>query len=416
MAEPRKIQIAVSGGGVAGAAIARALCQQSHIEVNIYESAPEFSERGMAIGLAINAQRALGKLVPDLEDMFERAGAVKMNSSRIMLAAGPHAGTKVIDVAEEKPGKMVHRAALLHELLEPIPQDRLHTSKKLKDVVQQEESVLLRFEDGSEAQADALIGADGIFGSVRAHVLAADHEAVKPVAAGWAGAMNMVPYAQAKAKLGAEILNERRQFGWISDGGIFIHDVIMGGKMVQCIGTPVNRDTSGAKRIPIDRQYMEKAFSSCLDLPIAKGMIDLLLDQESPAVWAQYEHINAPTYVNGRVCIAGDAAHAMTPWQGSGAATAIEDAVVLGALFAQIRSPGQVEQVLKTYDAVRRPRSKRIVESSRETGRILSGIADGVGLDPVKMYDALVDRWGFIHDFDLDGHIESAISSLEYMS
>jgi salicylate hydroxylase len=181
----------------------------------------------------------------------------------------------VIDVAEEKPGKMVHRAALLRELLEPIPKHRLHTSKKLKDIVQQEESVLLRFEDGSEAQADALIGADGIFGSVRAHVLGADHEAVKPVAAGWAGAMNMVPYAQAEAKLGAEILNERRQFGWVSDGGIFIHDVIMGGKMVQCIGTPVNRDTSCAKRIPIDRQYMEKAFSSCLDLSIAKGMIDV---------------------------------------------------------------------------------------------------------------------------------------------
>lgn len=87
MAEPRKIQIAVSGGGVAGAALARALYQQSHIEVDIYESAPEFSEKGMAIGLAINAQRALGKLVPDLEDMFERAGAVMMNSSRIMLVS-----------------------------------------------------------------------------------------------------------------------------------------------------------------------------------------------------------------------------------------------------------------------------------------------------------------------------------------
>lgn len=136
---------------------------------------------------------------------------------------------------------------------------------------------MLKFEDGSEAQADALIGADGIFGSVRAHVLGVDHEAVKPVAAGWAGAMNMVPYARAEALLGADILNERRQFGWVSDGGIFIHDVIMGGKMVQCIGTPVNRDTSGAKRIQIDRDYMETAFASCGNLPVAKGMIDVSL-------------------------------------------------------------------------------------------------------------------------------------------
>ena len=77
----------MSGGGLAGAAIARALYQQAHIEVNVYESAPEFSEKGMAIGMAINAQRALGKLVHDVEEMFKRAGAVTINSSRIMLVS-----------------------------------------------------------------------------------------------------------------------------------------------------------------------------------------------------------------------------------------------------------------------------------------------------------------------------------------
>jgi salicylate hydroxylase len=45
--------------------------------------------------------------------------------------------------------------------------------------------------------------------------------------------------------------------------------------MVQCIGTSVNRDTSGAKRIPIDRDYMEKAFASCKDGHVATGMIDV---------------------------------------------------------------------------------------------------------------------------------------------
>jgi salicylate hydroxylase len=87
MAETRKIQIAISGGGLAGAAIARALYQQAHVEINVYESAPEFSEKGMAVGMAINAQRALGKLVPDVEEMFGRADAMTMNSSRIMLVS-----------------------------------------------------------------------------------------------------------------------------------------------------------------------------------------------------------------------------------------------------------------------------------------------------------------------------------------
>jgi salicylate hydroxylase len=87
MAEPRKIRIAISGGGLAGVAIARALYKQDHIQVHVYESALEFSEKGMAIGMAINAQRALSRLVPDVEEMFKRAGAVTINSSRIMLVS-----------------------------------------------------------------------------------------------------------------------------------------------------------------------------------------------------------------------------------------------------------------------------------------------------------------------------------------
>ena len=81
MPDSRKIRIAISGGGLAGAAIARALYQQRHIELNVYEGAPVFSEKGMAIGLAINAQQALSQLVPDAEDLLQRAGAVTLNSS-----------------------------------------------------------------------------------------------------------------------------------------------------------------------------------------------------------------------------------------------------------------------------------------------------------------------------------------------
>lgn len=118
----------------------------------------------------------------------------------------------MIDVAEEKPGKILHRAALLHELLEPISKEQLHPKKKLSEIQKRGERLLLKFEDGAEVEADALIGADGIFGTVRTHVLGANHDAVQPVAAGWAGAMNMVPYSKAEAKLGGEILSQNQQF------------------------------------------------------------------------------------------------------------------------------------------------------------------------------------------------------------
>ena len=87
MASSPKLRVAVFGGGLAGAAIANALFRQPHLEVQIYESAPEFSERGQAIGLAINAQRALARLVPDAEKMLARAGAVPMHSTRILIVS-----------------------------------------------------------------------------------------------------------------------------------------------------------------------------------------------------------------------------------------------------------------------------------------------------------------------------------------
>ena len=100
------------------------------------------------------------------------------------------------------------------------------------------------------------------------------------------------------------------------------------------------------------------------------------------------------------------------PLARSGAATALENAVILSALFARIDSPNQLESAFQAYDAVRRPRSQRIAESSRATGRILSRIAEGIGLDLVKMRAALKDHWTFIHEFDLDKHVESALNIL----
>lgn len=109
----------------------------------------------------------------------------------------------------------------------------------------------------------------------------------------------------------------------------------------------------------------------------------------------------------------GDAAHAMTPWQGSGAAMALEDAVILGRLFAHIKSPSEIKQILEVYDKIRRPRTQRVAQSSRLTGKLLCGNQEDVGLDPLEMQVALKDRWNYIHDFDLDSHVEDAIRALQ---
>ena len=62
-----------------------ALSKHPHLDPHIYESAAEFSERGAAVGLSVNAQRALSEIGEPVRKALDNAGAVEMHSSRQML-------------------------------------------------------------------------------------------------------------------------------------------------------------------------------------------------------------------------------------------------------------------------------------------------------------------------------------------
>ncbi|KAI1171482.1 FAD/NAD(P)-binding domain-containing protein [Nemania sp. FL0916] len=406
-------RIAIIGGGLAGATVAKSLLSIPHIEVNVYESAPQFSERGLGIGLSQLALQALEKIIPDATSLLKRdAGAVEIGASRIVIGSGPKAGSLVFDV-EGDVGLAMNRAPLLKTLLAQLPQDILHASKKLVGLKQNEDGVLVTFEDGSSVNVDAVIGADGIFSTVRRHVLAETAEEYAASPAGWWECRNLIPVETAKRLIGEESFNIDREYCWAGEGAFMMHAPVEKGTKVQCIVSAVDKDSSLNRKRPITRQVLEGAFGASWAVnPVTKGMIEVMLNQEDPKGYSIWEHKHTPTYSNGRVCLVGDAAHALSPWQGAGGGIAVEDALVLGHLIQNVSSKEQLEPAFKAFDAVRRTRCQAIVDSSRETGLLLCGQNETVGVDAEGMSDALGPLFGHIDSLDLDTHTQLALDEL----
>jgi salicylate hydroxylase len=135
-------------------------------------------------------------------------------------------------------------------------------------------------------------------------------------------------------------------------------------------------------------------------------IIALLHCVEKTDMWGLFDHGKAPKYYNGRICMMGDAAHASTPHQGQGAGMAFEDAYILSQLIGHARTADDLEGSFRAFDAVRRPRTQRLVETSREAGRIWAFREAGIGDDIEKVKRAAQGRQNWLWFEDLEGEIK----------
>ena len=70
---------------------------------------------------------------------------------------------------------------------------------------------------------------------------------------------------------------------------------------------------------------------------------------------------------NGRVVLAGDAAHAMIPHAASGSSSAIEDAAVLAETLTWAFQHGKpIREATRSYEQIRKPRVTRLQQISRD--------------------------------------------------
>lgn len=83
------IRIGIIGGGIAGVAAAIALVKHPHVNVQVYEGASQFTERGAGVGLSPLALEALEDIIPSATDLLKtQAGAVGLDAARLVLVCG----------------------------------------------------------------------------------------------------------------------------------------------------------------------------------------------------------------------------------------------------------------------------------------------------------------------------------------
>ena len=88
---------------------------------------------------------------------------------------------------------------------------------------------------------------------------------------------------------------------------------------------------------------------------------------ESVHKWALFERDPLPRWGDGRVVLLGDACHPMTPYMAQGAASALEDAIVMARCLEGVAS-ADIASALRRYEAARKPRTSQIQsQSSRNT-------------------------------------------------
>jgi salicylate hydroxylase len=133
---------------------------------------------------------------------------------------------------------------------------------------------------------------------------------------------------------------------------------------------------------------------------------------DTPEEWALHDLVPLSRWTIGRVTLLGDSAHASTPFNGNGAAQAIEDAYVLGALLALPECNKEtLPRFLQAYESVRRPRAAAQQLHAFATGEIYQ-LRGPYGDDLYRIGEELHTRFHWIWEHDLDRDVEAAKASV----
>ena len=353
---PKNLSIAIVGAGIGGLAAAACL-RLAGMDVQIYEQAAQFTRVGAGIQMTPNAMmvlRGLGLEERLREIAFEPGFGLNRDhdtgavSNKLPIA-------KIMQERYGAPFLLMHRADLHMALASLIPDSILHRGKKLAGLSQDADGVTLDFSDGTDARADLVVAADGVHSLVREILLGKE----SPRFTGKVAYRTTFP----AALLGNARVPAERTKWWGPDRHIVIYYVTRAQDEIYFVTSqPEDASwmTSESWSAKGSLEELRLAFSAFH--PEVQAVLDACPDVFK---WALLERDPLATWRQGRVVLLGDACHPMTPYMAQGAASALEDAVVLSRCLERVRDDG-IDRALSAYEATRKPRASEIQGTSSQ--------------------------------------------------
>jgi len=349
----RTARIAIIGGGIGGLTAAHALRRQG-FEVSVYEAQPELKEIGAGVALGPNAMKALRAL--DLEQPVRAIGwEAESHALRNWKTARAIVSTSNATQATRFGAApcFAHRADMLDALARELPSEIVTLGARCVSVDPGGEVASARFTDGSEIEADVIIGADGIHSAVRTSLFGED----APQFTGKICYRSVIPV---DAVPGGTPPPEN--VTWLGPHGAIVVYRLRRGELINVV-SHYDDDTYKHESwiTECDRAEVIERYAGWHE-----SLVRLFSASELWYKWALYDRDPIPQWTRGRVSVMGDAAHPMLPYLGQGAGQTIEDGCVLAGALASMSD--DIPGALALYERSRRPRASSVVLASRARG------------------------------------------------